>query len=100
MQRSVEIRMGWGLASQSMMSSQIGNCPRAGADRVVETSLDADCAVRPGDSKGAAPSTPLQVHAPEYEHAFPRELGGLPLMGIGPLLVHEAVLGVVAEYLG
>ena len=37
---------------------------------------------------------------PEGKRARPRELRRLSLMCVGPLLVHEAVLRRVAEYLG
>jgi hypothetical protein len=98
MQRSVEIRMG--VALQSMMSSQIGNYARAGAGRVVETAFEACLRGHAGRFKRGRVIHPLEVHAPESKCPLPRELGGLPLMGIGPLLVHEAVLGIVTEYLG
>src|SRR5262249_58899726 len=42
----------------------------------------------------------LEVLAPECEGARPRELRGFALMRVGALLVHEAMLGVVAEDLG
>src|SRR2546421_10410032 len=38
--------------------------------------------------------------APEFQRARPGKLRSLTLMGVGSLLVHEAVLGVIAKDLG